>query len=490
VAIEIGRRFQILDAATGKPAVSWPSFDEGFRNLVFSADGRHLFADGLSIDTANWRQRTPSRDPLEKFAGLQTASQDRALCVAADGKHEDALFDIKTGRVLARLKAPARDPGTHEGFFSPRARLYVMQDRTCDGKEVDTLFAIPSGKRLCQLSFKRHEGTCCWSFSGAENRVAFFEDSTSMIHVHDTATGKLLGKFGNYPDLVSLALSPSGNMLAVWMEGSRNVQIWDLRTGKHHRFLILDQKAKYNDVACLLWSADNRMLAVGGLDNSVRLWEVASAQVRREFRGHLARASCLAFSPSRQILASGSEDTTLLIWKLLAAKKRRQPLTENELSAHWQRLRADAGKAYEAQADLLANPERVVPFLAKRVQPAPTLDPKLPAAWIKDLDSTVFRVRAKAAKKLESLGELARGAIRKALAAQPSLETRQRLEWLLNKGYEPTPSQLRSLRAIEILEAVGTPDAVRILERLAQGNPDCLATAESRRVAARMKNKK
>ena len=55
-----------------------------------------------------------------------------------------------------------------------------------------------------------------------------------------------------------------------------------------------------------------RMLAVGGLEDSIRLWEVVSGQVRREFRGHRAKVSCLAFSGDGRLLASGSNDTTLL----------------------------------------------------------------------------------------------------------------------------------------------------------------------------------
>jgi WD40 repeat protein len=320
LAIDRRRRFQVLDVVKGKPTVSWPSYDEGFTSLGFSANGRKLFADDLTIDTATWRQREAPEDPWKRFDGLQTVSMDGTICIAADGKHKDAVFDVKSGRVLARLKAPARDPGLHGGFFSPNSSHYVMQDRSCDGKEVDTVFAIPKGKRLWQLSCDRHVGTCCWTFSTDESRVAFLETSTGMIHVRDTATGELLRQLGNYRGSVALALSLKGNMLAVWEPGRRSVEIWDLRTGKNNRSLALEQEAKAGDHACLQWSADSRMLAVGGLDNSVRLWEVASGQVRHEFCGHLARASCLAFSPDGKLIASGSDDTTLLIWKTFPDK--------------------------------------------------------------------------------------------------------------------------------------------------------------------------
>jgi WD40 repeat protein len=195
----------------------------------------------------------------------------------------------------------------------------MMQDApACGGTEVATLFAIPSGKRLCQFRFGRGgEMRPCWSFSADESRVAFVERRTKMIHVHDTTTGKLLRQFGAAAEEVSLALSPDGNLLAVWTNGSRDVQVQDVRTAKHYRSLALQEKARERDEACLAWSPDNSLLAVGGVGNAVRLWDVASGRVRREFHGHQAEATCLAFSPDGRLLASAGQDTTLLVWKVL-----------------------------------------------------------------------------------------------------------------------------------------------------------------------------
>src|SRR5207302_477594 len=51
-------------------------------------------------------------------------------------------------------------------------------------------------------------------------------------------------------------------------------------------------------------------------DHTVRLWEVASGQVRAQFEGHTGQVSALAFSPDDNTLATGSGDTTVLIWDL------------------------------------------------------------------------------------------------------------------------------------------------------------------------------
>jgi WD40 repeat protein len=374
---------------------------QALSELPLSIDGRSIFArvydptawayHSAAIDTATWRQVSELKDPSKKFPGFQSATPDQTMCVASDGKHRDALFDMKTGKVIARLDAPDLGFQQHQGFFSPRAKLYVMHDLNQD-QEVDTLVAIPSGKRLCQLRSK--EWTLAWTFSADESRVAFIERN-GIIHVHSSVTGELLRKLGRANEndekwkwvWSALALSPDTNLLAAQTENAAVVQVWDLRSGKLHRSLTLDLQVGRADGACLAWSPDNRVLAVGGLDNSVRLWEMASGQIRSEFRGHVCPARCLAYLLDGQFLVSGGEDATLLVWKPLPDKRTRDPLTADTLSALWEDLGAEAGKAFEALAELRHAPKSTVPFLAKHLQPQPAIDAKQVGLWLRDLDN-------------------------------------------------------------------------------------------------------
>jgi WD40 repeat protein len=333
--------FRVLDVATGKPAVHWPTYEPSvyrFDTLTFSLDGRHLFAssrygnypNGVDIDTTTWRQKSTFESPQKGFTDVQAISMDRSLCIARQGKHRDTLFDIKARRVLVHLDAPGQGHNENIGFFSPSGARYVMYHGPTGNV---TVFAIPSGKRLYQFSCAKYG--IDWCFSADESRAAGFEWRAGIFHVYDMATGKHLWKSDRaLPQLASatFALSPDGNLLAAWAE-DWDVQIWDLRRGKRHE-LVLEPTLKGREKVgtgrlgdafelCLAWSPDSRMLAVGGLlrNNSIRLWEVASGQIRHEFRGHVRPVRSLAFSPDGQVLVSTSEDTTFLVWKLFSKKR-------------------------------------------------------------------------------------------------------------------------------------------------------------------------
>jgi hypothetical protein len=91
-------------------------------------------------------------------------------------------------------------------------------------------------------------------------------------------------------------------------------------------------------------------------------------------------------------------------------------------------------------------------------------------------------VREKAGRELEKLGDLAVPALREEWKRAEVLENRRRLEALLEKleREEWSPASLRTLRAIEVLERIGTPGARRLLRRLAEGAPEARLTREAR----------
>jgi hypothetical protein len=97
------------------------------------------------------------------------------------------------------------------------------------------------------------------------------------------------------------------------------------------------------------------------------------------------------------------------------------------------------------------------------------------------LNSEKFKVREQASKELRQLDDLAELALRKSLEEKPPLEMRLRVEALLNKLVtRPLSfSELRQLRAVEVLEWAGILEARQLLEKLAQGAPAARLTKEA-----------
>ena len=114
------------------------------------------------------------------------------------------------------------------------------------------------------------------------------------------------------------------------------------------------------------------------------------------------------------------------------------------------------------------------------MQPVPGPDAHQITGWIRDLDSPRFAARQEASEALEKVGDLAKPALRKALSAKPSPEVRRRIEQLLTKVEQLSPESLRAVRAVEVLEHIGSAEAKRVLERLAAGAEGARLTREAK----------
>src|SRR5262249_6054229 len=194
--------------------------------------------------------------------------------------------------------------------------------------------------------------------------------------------------------------------------------------------------------------------------------------------------------------AWGVTDSTMLVWDAAGplrglSKLQTAPLTAAEVEALWGDLAAeDATKAGRSIHKLAAAPGQAVPFLSERLKPAARIDSQKIKGWIADLDSEKFAVRRDAATNLLKVGEQALPALQKALGSGPQLETRKRLEELVDRltSGTLTTDQLRVVRTVEALEQMGVPEARHLLRTLAEGAPGTLPTREAQAALGRMTN--
>jgi WD40 repeat protein len=78
------------------------------------------------------------------------------------------------------------------------------------------------------------------------------------------------------------------------------------------------------------FSPDGRQALSDSLDDTLKLWDLASGRVIRTFSGHSSIVMSVAFSPDGRQVLSGSGDRTLTLWDVASGKVIRTFLGHSE----------------------------------------------------------------------------------------------------------------------------------------------------------------
>jgi WD40 repeat protein len=495
---------RLWDARTGAEIIPDRGHTTGIASSVLLPDGRTLVT-GSDDNTVRWWNLATGNE-LRRVANRTDAAQRWGMALSPDGamaayhvekgvSEREAhtgieLWDLTTKKKLALLWRP----NIFTAQFSPDGKTLFTDLWDVNSKPMASRILswnVATGKELRVLA-KSENSYGSFSLS-ADGKVLAATTRTvkNTIDVWDVATGKELGRLPGDPEFIQcLAISPDNKILAV-ADGGRpqpdsrnpphNIRLWDIATGKEVRRFGSSSRG-YSQVA---FSPDGRTLATAGHDNRLRLWETATGGERLQLAGHAGRVANLLFAEEGRTLVSTSSDTTALVWDLTGLRRPtpaaggKRP--SRDLQDLWNALAdRDAATAYRAVWALTATPSETVAFLHKHLRRVEPPEERAVAQLVRDLDSPVFATRQRASEELAKLDRLAEPALRQALAGQPSLEVRRRVQQLL-EHLEAVPSgdQLRSLRAVEALERIGTRPAREVLEALAGGAPNARLTRDA-----------
>ncbi len=117
---------------------------------------------------------------------------------------------------------------------------------------------------------------------------------------------------GNSRPVRSLAFTPDSQFL-VSGGVDKTIKIWNVEAQSLVRSLI---PSPAQEVGTIALSPDDQTLASGSIDGTVRLWNWKTGKLLHTLTGHSSIVTSVAFSPDGQTLASGSGDKTIRFWNV------------------------------------------------------------------------------------------------------------------------------------------------------------------------------
>jgi WD40 repeat protein len=500
LAIAREHAVHLFDAATGKPLhpelLRAPV--EPLERLDISADGSCLLgctrgsAFTLSLSDGRWLAELGSSSRWDtRFA----VSPDGRFAIGGRSKSaRGELIELRTKRAIPLPKVGTDPPGIVG--FAGAARLWVWNDDTNVLVPLD-----PGTGRAAGAEVRGFESALAVTVAPDGSRLA--AAGRKGLAVRDLRTDRgwvVLDTFEERNRVprckrweaegAPVRFSPCGGWLLVTNPGA--LELWDLR----HRPVRVGRfesasasETKWGDGA---FSPDGRFLAgaVRARDGGTELcvWETGSAEEVYRFRPARGVAG-VAFTPDGNRLIISHTDTTLSAWDLVALEARL--CGSSPVGDEWKVLGSrDAKLARAAVRSLIADPKRAMEVLAPWFE---TADARVTDQLISDLADEVFPVRERAHRALIELGTRAEPALLRAVVRSESPEVRTRAEALL-KALGPaegrfTGDRLRAVRAVEVLESIGSPDARALLAKWVKADPNTTLASEANSALARLGNK-
>lgn len=285
----------------------------GIEDLDFSPDGARLVSSGDDGTIRLW----PVNDGRVGDGEVVARFSDVIWAVAFDPKGESIASAGADGSVRlwnAKTAAPMGEPlaqrtGDYLSVaFSPDGTALMVGN----GEGTVQGLSLPSGKPIIQPVFDAHTSDV-WElvFSPSGDRVATASsDGTSAVLSYPD--GRVLGRaFAPDDRIQCVEITPDGERLLGGGADGR-VRVWNFQKGTTEAVSTVGHDRPITEIAL---SADGKMLATLGNDQTVRLWRLFMPIAPSMDRAIDAAVKGVAVARGGEVVAAGDEAGRIHLWR-------------------------------------------------------------------------------------------------------------------------------------------------------------------------------
>jgi len=263
-------------------------------NAAFSTDGRRLVTSGEDGWMRIWDAKAGRLHARVRNVSPGVLS-GRALVLAAVRAEKAA----RGARAFFRILRHA----TTGADFNQDATLLV----TTSNARIARVFDVRTGRIIARL---RHRGRIVAARFGPRADIVATAGADKVARLWDARSGHLRAQLeGHTRGLLWVAFSRDGKLVATTSTDA-TARVWRVADGT----LVAVLPGHTNFVRRADFSPDASLIVTGGRDRVARVFDADSATLRGMLAGHTEPITDVAFSPEGTAVATASADGTVRIW--------------------------------------------------------------------------------------------------------------------------------------------------------------------------------